>query len=98
MECFIQYLDDLEDFFYGLALAWERIRRMCGTIFFAGSALALPALTLHLVLTQPPLAVAVSSLLLVGLLYLGAVSPSRGPRLATSAPTPLENPAVSPIV
>lgn len=86
MECFIQYLDDLEDFFYGIALAWERIRRICATIFFAVAALALPALTLHLVLTQPPLAVAVSSLLLVGLLYRGAVSPSRLGALSTRAP------------
>ncbi len=73
MERFIQYLDDLEDLFYVVALTWERIRRICGFTFFISASVLFQALGIYLALTNAPLAVAAASLLLVVLLYRGAV-------------------------
>ncbi len=73
MERFVQYLDDLEDLFYAVALIWEGIRRICGFTFFIAASVLFQAFGIYLALTSAPLAVATASLLLVALLYRGAV-------------------------
>ena len=73
MERIVQYLDDLEDLVYAVALIWERIRRTFRFTFFMIASVSLQALGIFLALTIPPLAVALASLLLVTVLYRGAV-------------------------
>jgi hypothetical protein len=73
MERIIQYLDDLEDLVYAVALIWEGIRRTFRFTFFIIASVSFQALGIFLALTIPPLAVAMASLLLVGALYRGAV-------------------------
>ncbi len=77
MECFLRYLDDLDDLYGMVGLINERLRRLffalvscslVGTGALAGMWLA----TLH-----PPLALATSILLFVTLLYRSVTSPSR---------------------
>ena len=71
MERLMQYLDDLEDLIYAVALVMERIRK---AVFFG--VLLLVSFTLQflgilLALSRPPLALAVVSLTVVGMLYRG---------------------------
>ena len=73
MELFVQYLDDLEDLFYAFALKWERIKRITRFVLFIVASAAVQALGIYLALTAPPIATAQVALLLVGLLYYGAV-------------------------
>jgi hypothetical protein len=73
MEVIIQYLDDLEDLIYALALKWERIRRFVRCALFIATSLSFQLFGIFLALFSPPLAVAVAALLLVGMLYRGAV-------------------------
>jgi len=75
MECFVQYLDDLEDLYYAVALIWERIRTRVRFAVFVIASLALQVFGVFIALNSPPIAVAIASLLLVALLYRGAVSP-----------------------
>jgi len=74
MECIAQYLDDLEDLCYAFVLIWERIRRTLHFAFFILVSVSLQAFGVVLALTAPPLAIATVALLLVWLLYRGAVS------------------------
>ena len=83
MECFIQYLDDLEDLVYAILLVWEKIRRLFRFVFFLSASALLQALGVYLALTNPPMAVALGSLLLVTVLYRGAVY--HGPGAASAA-------------
>lgn len=76
MECLIQYLDDLEDFVYSLALAAERIRRAIRALMVLFVSISLSALTVLLALAQPPLGLAIVSLLCVTLLYRAVVNHS----------------------
>jgi len=78
MELFVQYLDDLEDLFYAFALKWERIRRTVRFALFIAASVSFQILGIFLALSHPPLAVAMAALLLVGLLYRGAVLYSPG--------------------
>ncbi len=73
MERFVQYLDDLEDLFYAVALVAEKVRRIARFFLFISTSVALQALGIFLALGNPPMAVAVASLLLVGMLYRGVV-------------------------
>ena len=75
MECFVQYLDDLEDLYYAVALIWERIRTRVRFAVFVIASLALQVFGVFIALNSPPIAVAIASLLLVAMLYRGAVSP-----------------------
>lgn len=75
MECFVQYLDDLEDLYYAVALIWERIRTRVRFAVFVIASLALQVFGVFIALNSPPIAVAIASLLLVVLLYRGAVAP-----------------------
>lgn len=77
MECLVQYLDDLEDLFYALALKAERIRQTIKFILLMAAAAALHVCGVFIALKNPPIAVAVASLLLVGMLFRAVVGPSR---------------------
>jgi len=69
MECLVQYLDDLEDLFYAVALKAERIRQAIQFFLLMAASAALQVLGILIALWNPPLAVAVVSLLLVGMLF-----------------------------
>jgi hypothetical protein len=69
MECLMQYLDDLEDFLYAVALAAWRIRRAAKMLALVAVSIALLVAIVLLALTQPPLALAVVALLFVTMLY-----------------------------
>jgi hypothetical protein len=74
MECFVQYLDDLDDLFYAFALIWERIRGKLRFALFVGMALSLQLAGVFLGLANPPLALAAVSLLLVTLMLHGTIN------------------------
>ena len=84
MECFLQYLDDLDDFVYATALSWERIRRIGRVLLILAVSLAVQATGIYLALTAPPLAIATVSVLLVVLLYRSVVYHSPVPVTARS--------------
>ncbi len=78
MEVIAQYLDDLEDLIYAIALKWERMRRTIRFALFVTTSVSLQVFGVLLALSYPPFAVAVAALLLVGMLYRGAVHYSPG--------------------
>lgn len=73
MERLIQYLDELEDLFYAIALIMESVRRIARTLFALLSTLIFQVLGILLALSQPPLALAVVAIVSVGLLYRAVV-------------------------
>jgi len=73
MEILAQYLDDLEDLIYAVALLTEKMRNAVRFFLFMVASLSLQSLGVFVALTSPPIAVAVASLLLVGMLYRGVV-------------------------
>ena len=73
MEVLVQYLDDLEDLLYAIALLAEKIRNVVQFFLFMAAALTLQLLGVLIALVSPPMAVAVASLLMVGMLYRGVV-------------------------
>jgi hypothetical protein len=73
MERVLQYLDDLEDLYYAIALLSERSRQAVRFFLFITTALLAQSLGVALALISPPLAVAAASLLMVGMLYRGVV-------------------------
>jgi hypothetical protein len=74
MECFVQYLDDLEDLCYAFALKWERIRAKLRFTLFVAAAFSLQLAGVFLALVNPPSAVALVAVLVVWLLWHGVVS------------------------
>jgi hypothetical protein len=83
MEFLLQYLDDLDDFVGMFALAAERIRRALKAFLVMSVTLAIHLFGVMLALIQPPLALALVSLLAVGMLYRAAVSHT--PKAVTTA-------------
>ena len=73
MEVLVQYLDDLEDLFYAIALLAEKIRNIVRFFLFMATSITLQILGVFIALASPPIAVAVASLLLVGMLYRSVV-------------------------
>ena len=71
MERLAQYLDDLEDLFYAIALKMERIRKAAFVGIVLLFSFTLQFLGILLALSRPPLALAVVSLTVVGMLYRG---------------------------
>jgi membrane protein YdbS with pleckstrin-like domain len=76
VERLIQYLDEMEDFFYAALLIVEQVRRAIQRILFLLGSVSLQIAGIVLALTQPPLALAVVALLLVGLLFRAVVIPA----------------------
>lgn len=73
MERIAQYLDDLEDLVYAIALKWERIRSKLRFSVLVAAGVVLQALCVLIALSDPPLAMAVAALLAVYLLNHGIV-------------------------
>jgi hypothetical protein len=69
MECLIQYLDDLEDLFYAVALKAELLREALQYFLLITASVILQVFTISIALRHPPLALAVASLLMVGMLF-----------------------------
>jgi hypothetical protein len=78
MERIAQYLDDLEDIVYAVALVGERLRRVLQRIITGCVALCTLAFAFLLALSQPPLALALVAILMVTALYRAAVGIARG--------------------
>ena len=81
MECFLQYWDDLDDLIGAVRLKGEQIRR--AVLFVLGVLLFVAGLTggVLLALNDPPLALAVVTLLVIWLLNLSLIRP-----MPTAAP------------
>ncbi|MEX0975961.1 MAG: hypothetical protein WDZ50_02555 [Woeseia sp.] len=77
MERLAQYLDNLEDMFFAIASVGEQLRRALRVLLLLSLWIALSVLGVLLALSQPPLALAAVSLLLVTSLYRAAVSSPR---------------------
>ena len=73
MEVLVQYLDDLEDLIYAIVLLAEKIRNAVQFFLFMVASFSLQMCGVFIALVSPPMAVAVASLLLVGMLYRGVV-------------------------
>ena len=71
MERLAQYLDDLEDLYYAIALLMERILRATQFCLLLLASFLFQFLGILLALSRPPLALAVVSLTVVGMLYRG---------------------------
>ena len=80
MERMLQYLDDLDDFVYAIALAWERIRALGNLTLYVAVMATVQALGIYAAIENPPFTVAAGSLLVVGLMYRGAVHNGPEPR------------------
>ena len=73
MERLLQYLDDLEDIYFAIALLMERVRNAAQVGLLLAISFGLQFLGILLALSQPPLALAVVSLTVVGMLYRGVI-------------------------
>jgi len=81
MERMLQYLDELDDFVYAIALAWERIRAVGNLTLYIALMAIVQALGIYAAIESPPFTVATGSLLVVGLMYRGVVH--NGPEIRT---------------
>ena len=75
MERIVQYLDELEDLVCAMLTIKERIRRALQILVVLVTSLLFQALGILLALSQPPLALATVSLLIVGMMYKSVTSP-----------------------
>lgn len=76
MECFLQYLDNLDDLYGAIGLVWERLRRTLLKLISALLVIAVGASGISLALAHPPIALATSTMLFVTLLYRSVTVPS----------------------
>lgn len=83
MECFLQYLDDLDDLYGAFGLVWERLRRAVLGLFRLTVLLAGAAGGVALALAHAPIALATGTVLFVILLYRSVTAPHAA--LATAA-------------
>ena len=79
MEVLVQYLDDLEDLLYAVALKAERIREAFQYFLLITISVIFQVLAISMALRHPPLALAVASLLLVGMLLHAVLTYSPSP-------------------
>jgi hypothetical protein len=77
MECFLLYLDDLEDWIYAIALIGERIRRGLKRLGLLSIAVVAQIALIVLAVREPALGAAFSALIAVVALYLSATVPVR---------------------
>ena len=74
MERFIQYLDNLEDAYFVVALLAERIRRILLVLGAIAITAVVATLGVVLALSQPPIGFSVAALLTVTVLYRSATA------------------------
>ncbi len=79
MERLMQYLDDIEDTVYAVALLMERVRRLLQTVLLLVASVIFQGLGVLLALSRPPMALAVVCLVTVGMLYRSATGPQPVP-------------------
>lgn len=83
MERFVQYLDDLDDLFGMLGLVGERLRNLLAKLLIVVLIPVVAMIAVQLTYIHPPIALAVSTLLFVTLLYRAVVlKPCDGPHSA----------------
>ena len=75
MECFLQYLDDLDDLYGAFGLVWERLRRAALNLLKLAMLLAGAAGGVALALAHAPIALATGTVLFVILLYRSVTGP-----------------------
>ena len=75
MECFLQYLDDLDDLYGAIGLVWEKMRRAILGLLSLTMLLAGAAGGVALALAHPPVALATGTMLFVILLYRSVTVP-----------------------
>jgi hypothetical protein len=75
VERFIQCLDDLEDLIFAAPLMAEQLRRAMKRVLILLGTIGLQIGGVLLALTHPPLALAVVTLLTVGLLFRAVIIP-----------------------
>jgi hypothetical protein len=73
VERLVQYLDDLEDIYFATVLLMERARSAAQLCLLLSISLAVQFFGVLLALSRPPLALALVSLTVVGMLYRGVV-------------------------
>ena len=76
MERLAQYIDNFEDLFYAAALKAERIRQALQFLLFMAASVTLQILGVLIALRNPPMAVAVVALLVVGLIFRAVIGVS----------------------
>ena len=76
MECLLQYLDDLDDVYGAFGLIWERVRSALIKLAYATLLAAVAAGAVWLALLQPPIAMAIATMLFVILLYRSVTAPA----------------------
>ena len=81
MECFLQYWDNLDDMIGAVRLVAERLRRFVLFTFIAATYMAFLYGCLLMALLDPPLALAVVTILAMWLLYHSVTNPP--PRATT---------------
>ena len=75
MECFLQYLDDLDDLYGAIGLVWENLRRAIIGLFTLTMLLTGAVGGVALALAHPPVALATGTVLFVILLYRSVTVP-----------------------
>ena len=81
MERVLQYWDDLDDLVGTIGLVAERIRRLVLFILYTAFVATLQLGGILLALAEPPLALAIVTILFVTLLYRSATNPPGRPTL-----------------
>jgi hypothetical protein len=76
MECFLQYLDDLDDLYGALGLLWEKLRRTLLKIISFAMLFTVATGGFYLALAHPLIGLATSTVLFVTLLYRSVTVPS----------------------
>ena len=76
MECFLQYLDDLDDLYGAFGLVWEKLRTILLKLVSLAMVLGVAAGGILLALAHPPIALATSTMLFVTLMYRTVTVPS----------------------
>lgn len=72
MERLAQYLDDIEDVYFAIGLMMEKIRRGSQVIALVLTSIIIQVGGIALALSQPPIALSVVCLTIVGMLYRSA--------------------------
>ena len=78
MECLVQWLDEIEDLVYAVALKAERIRMAVQFFLLMFATISLQVTGVVVALMHPPAAIAIASLLSVGMLFRAVVNHTSG--------------------